>query len=110
MEEKYHLYIHPQESGNKTDVCQANLMNTKGRGLMIMQDGDYLNINALNNSQEDLDPTEDKVQFHSSDLIGKEEVYLNVDLKQTGVARIDSWDHLPLEKYRLNYKNHEYVY
>jgi beta-galactosidase len=65
-------------------------MNAKGRGLMIMQDGDYFNVNALNHSQEDLDPKEDNAQFHSGDLIGREEVYLNVDLKQTGVAEIDS--------------------
>ena len=55
-------------------------MNAKGRGLMIMQDADYLNINALNHSQEDLDPAKDKAQFHSGDLAGREEVYLNVDL------------------------------
>jgi len=90
VEEQHHPYIHPQESGNKADVRWASLMNAKGRGLMIMQDGDYLNDNALNHSQEDLDPTEDKAQFYSGDLIGREEVYLNVDLKQTGVAGIDS--------------------
>lgn len=72
-------------------------MNAKGRGLMIMQDADYLNINALNHSQEDLDPAEGKAQFHSDDLTGREEIYLNVDLQQTGVAGIDSWGHLPLE-------------
>lgn len=57
---------------------------------MIMQDADYLNINALNHSQEDLDPAEGKAQFHSDDLTGREEIYLNVDLQQTGVAGIDS--------------------
>ncbi len=110
VEDQYHPYIRPQESGNKADVRWASLINTKGRGLMIVQDADYLNVNALNHSQEDLDPAEDKAQFHSGDLIGREEIYLNVDLQQTGVAGIDSWGHLPLEKYRLNYKNYEYTY
>ena len=75
-----------------------------------MQDADYLNINAINHSTEDLDPAEDKAQYHSGDLIGREEVYLNIDLQQTGLAGIDSWSHLPLEKYRLPYKNYEYTY
>jgi beta-galactosidase len=110
VEDQYHAYIRPQESGNKTDVRWASFMNTKGRGLMIVQDADYLNVNALNHSQEDLDPAEEKAQYHSGDLIGREEIYLNVDLQQTGLAGIDSWGHLPLEKYRLNYKNYEYTY
>lgn len=110
VEDQYHAYIRPQESGNKADVRWASLTNNKGRGLMILQDTDFLNVNAINHSQEDLDPAEDKAQYHSGDLISREEVYLNIDLQQTGVAGIDSWGHLPLEKYRLNYKNYEYTY
>ena len=110
VEDQYHAYIRPQESGNKADTRWASLVNAKGRGMMIMQDADYLNINAINHSTEDLDPAEDKAQYHSGDLIGREEVYLNIDLQQTGLAGIDSWGHLPLEKYRLPYKNYEYTY
>ncbi|MES2519734.1 MAG: glycoside hydrolase family 2 TIM barrel-domain containing protein [Bacteroidota bacterium] len=110
VEDQYHAYVRPQESGNKSDIRWASLTNTKGRGLMILQDTDYLNVNALNYSQEDLDPAEDKAQYHSGDLISREDIYLNIDLQQTGVAGIDSWGHLPLEKYRLTYKNYEYTY
>ncbi|MEA5457988.1 glycoside hydrolase family 2 TIM barrel-domain containing protein [Arcicella sp. LKC2W] len=110
VEDQYHPYIRPQESGNKADVRWASLTNNKGRGLMILQDTDFLNVNAINHSQEDLDPAEDKAQYHSGDLVSREDIYLNVDLQQTGVAGIDSWGHLPLEKYRLNYKNYEYTY
>ncbi|MCU0471419.1 MAG: beta-galactosidase small subunit [Arcicella sp.] len=110
VEDQYHPYVRPQESGNKADVRWATLTNSKGKGLMIAQDTDFLNVNALNHSQEDLDPAEEKAQYHSGDLIGREEVYLNVDLQQTGLAGIDSWGHLPLEQYRLKYKNYEYTY
>jgi beta-galactosidase len=110
VEDQYHPYIRPQESGNKADTRWASLTNAKGRGLMIMQEADYLNVNAINHSTEDLDPADEKAQFHSGDLIGREEIYLNIDLQQTGLAGIDSWYHLPLEKYRLNYKNYEYAY
>ncbi len=108
--DQYHPYIRPQESGNKADVRWASLTNAKGRGLMIVSEDKLLNINAINHSQEDLDPAEDKAQYHSGDLVGREETYLNVDLQQTGLAGIDSWMHQPLEQYRLNYQGYEYSY
>jgi beta-galactosidase len=110
VESQYHPYVRPQESGNKADVRWATLTNTRGKGLMIIQDNDFLNINALNHSQEDLDPAEEKAQYHSGELVERDEIYLNIDLQQMGVGGIDSWGHLPLDKYQLPYKSYEYTY
>jgi beta-galactosidase len=110
VRDQYHPYVRPQESGNKTDVRWASLVNATGKGLMIVADDINLNINALPYSSDDLDPAPEKAQYHSGELKERDEIYLNVDLQQMGVGGINSWGELPLKTYQLPYKSYTYSY
>lgn len=110
VQKQYHPYVRPQESGNKTDVRWAELTNKRGRGIRIDFQKQLLNISVLPYAWWQLYPSSEKGQEHSELLVSDKYNHLRVDLKQMGVGGIDSWHSLPLEKYRIPYKNYTYEY
>ncbi len=110
LSEQYYPYARPQESGNKSDVRWYSLTNAKGRGLRVEFATDLLNCSALPYSLDDLDPEADKKQYHSGELVPRNEIYMHIDLQQTGVQGIDSWGSWPMEKYRISFHGYKYSY
>jgi beta-galactosidase len=110
VQEQYFPYARPQESGNKADVRWANFTDAKGKGIQIIMADSLLNVAALPYALDDLDPETNKKQYHSGELVPRNEIYLHVDLQQLGVQGIDSWGARPLEEYRLPFKNYQYSY
>jgi beta-galactosidase len=109
VDEQYFPYIRPQESGNKTDVRWLTLTDKKGNGIKIT--GNIpLEFSALPYSLDDLDPEQERNQYHSGELTKRQEIYLNVDFRQMGVAGINSWGALPLDPYCLQYDSYSYKY
>jgi beta-galactosidase len=109
VDEQYFPYVRPQESGNKTDVRWLTLTDKKGHGIKIT--GNIpLEFSALPYSLEDLDPEQERNQYHSGELTKRQEIYLNVDFRQMGVAGINSWGALPLDSYCLKYDSYSYKY
>jgi beta-galactosidase len=105
----YKGYIRPQESGNKTDVRWLSLTANDGSGLLI-EGAQPISFTAINHSTEDLDPGLTKKQQHPTDLPVRNNVYLNIDLKQRGVGGDDSWGAYPHAQYRLTDKKYSYSY
>jgi beta-galactosidase len=110
LKEQYFPYARPQESGNKTDVRWLTMSDKKGAGLKIVFADSLLNFSALPYSLDDLDPEVDKKQYHSGELTETENIFMHIDLMQTGVQGIDSWGAQPLKKYRVPFSNHQYSY
>jgi beta-galactosidase len=109
VDEQYFPYVRPQESGNKTDVRWLSLTDKKGDGIKIT--GNIpLEFSALPYSLDDLDPEIERKQYHSGELLKRNEIYLNVDFRQMGVAGIDSWGALPMKQYQLKYDSYSYKY
>jgi beta-galactosidase len=102
-------YIRPQESGYKTDVRWLTLTDKNGLGVRI-EGMQPICFSATNMRTEDLDPGLTKKQQHPTDIKLRNEVYLNVDLKQRGVGGDNSWGALPHEQYRLLDKKYSYSY
>ena len=102
-------YIRPQEGGYKTDVRWLSLTNEKGNGILI-EGVQPICFSAINNLTEDLDPGLTKKQQHPTDVKPRNNVYLNVDLKQRGVGGDNSWGALPHDPYRLLDKKYSYSY
>ncbi len=100
-------YIRPQENGNKTDVRWITLTNTNGEGIKI-EGLQPLSVKASHNSTEDLDPGLTKKQMHPCDITPRQEIFLNVDLKQRGVGGDTSWGAYPHLPYLLGEKNYCY--
>jgi beta-galactosidase len=110
VDSQYFAYARPQESGNKSDVRWVNMTNKKGKGLRFEYADSLLNFSALPYSLNDLDPEEEKKQYHSGELVPRNEIYLHIDLQQSGVQGMDSWGSMPLKEYRIPYNNQRYSY
>ena len=110
VSEQYFPYARPQESGNKSDVRWFSMTNKKGSGLRFEFAGELLNCSALPYSLDDLDPEADKKQYHSGELVARNETYLHIDLQQSGLQGMDSWGSWPLKKYQIPYANQQYSY
>jgi beta-galactosidase len=110
IREQYFPYARPQESGNKTDVRWVSFRNRNGKGLRIDYLDSLLNFSALPYHLDDLDPEQDKQQYHSGELVEREKIYVHVDLQQTGLQGIDSWGAWPLKTYMVSYHSASYSY
>lgn len=109
-DEQYFPYARPQESGNKTEVRWVRFTNGQGRGVQFGFADSLLSFSALPYSLDDLDPGEEKKQYHSGELAKRNEIYVHIDLQQTGVQGIDSWGSWPLETYRIPFASQHYSY
>ena len=110
VDQQYFPYARPQESGNKSGIRWVSLTDKKGKGLRFEMADSTLNFSALPYSLDDLDPEINKKQYHSGELIKRNEVYMHMDLNQTGVQGIDSWGAHPLPQYTLPFKELQFSY
>jgi beta-galactosidase len=110
LDHQYFPYARPQESGNKSGVRWVTLTNSKGKGLRFEMIDSTLNFSALPYSLDDLDPGVNKKQYHSGELVKRKEIYMHLDLNQTGVQGIDSWGSQPLNQYILPFRDQQYTY
>jgi beta-galactosidase len=110
VNEQYFPYARPQESGNKTEVRWVQFTDAKGKGLQFAFADSLLSFSALPYSLDDLDPEENKKQYHSGELTKRNEIYLHMDLQQSGLQGIDSWGSMPLKKYRIPFADAKYSY
>ena len=90
-----HVYVRPQENGNKTDVRWVALTNDKGTGLLAVG-LPLLSVSAWPYSMDDLEKA-----THINELPMRDFVTLNLDYKQMGVGGDDSWGARPHPEYML---------
>ncbi|MBD0296015.1 MAG: DUF4981 domain-containing protein, partial [Flavisolibacter sp.] len=109
VQEQFYPYIRPQETGNKTDIRWFRIMNGAGNGILIQSDS-LLSMSALHYLDSDLDDGDEKHQRNAGELKPRKLAQLHIDAAQMGVGGINSWGTLPLEKYRLPYKNYSYTF
>ncbi|WP_027125946.1 glycoside hydrolase family 2 [Gelidibacter mesophilus] len=107
--EQYFPYLRPQENGNKMEVRWASLTKQDGSGIRFLSDTPFF-VQALNYSEDDLHSGDERQQEHAGEIDPRKEVYVNIDGFQQGLGSINSWGLLPLEQYRLPYKDYSYSY
>jgi beta-galactosidase len=98
MNQFFHHYGDPQESGNRTGIRWARFIPSVG-GPGFRADatgGSLLSISAYPVSQDDLE-----MARHPSDLGSAETTWINIDHRQMGLGGTNSWGELPLEPYRI---------
>jgi len=100
-----HVYVRPQENGNHIDVRWVAITDRKGRGLMAIHEGQFLNTSAWPYSQDDL-----AAATHSNELPSRETITWNIDSAQRGLGGINSWGAKPLPQYRLTDANYTYEF
>ncbi len=78
----YHLYMRPQENGNRTDVRWLTINTNSGEGIKITDlSGEHINFSAWPFSQEQLERAEHIHELEVGDVIT-----VNIDSRQRGVG------------------------
>lgn len=80
VDDLYTPYVFPQENGNRTDVSWVALVDTKGTGLLAI-DQPTINFSAHRYTIDDFQKAR-----HTSDLIPRDEITLNRDHAQNGLG------------------------
>lgn len=109
VEEQFYPYIRPQETGTKTDIRWWNLLNIDGNGLQFIAEAPF-SASALNYTIESLDDGSNKDQRHSPEIEKANFTNFCIDKVQTGLACVNSWGAIPLDKYRLLYQDYEFSF
>jgi len=104
VEENIHVYVRPQENGNKTDVRWLALTDEKGTGLLAVG-MPLLSVSAWPFSMEDLENTK-----HIHELPRRDFITVNLDYKQMGVGGDNSWGARPHPEYTLPSKPYSYSF
>lgn len=103
-----HDYVRPQENGHRSDVYDVTF---DGDGLtsLTVEGAPFIGFNAEYHDLTDYD-TFDKPGTHPHDIPVTENLYVNIDYKQRGVAGTDSWMTPPLFKYTLPWRDYFYSF
>ncbi len=100
---QYVPYILPQENGNKTDTRWLALTDADGAGLLVAG-MPLMEFGVSHFSIDDLTRA-----FHTNELERREEVFLQLDLKQRGLGG-NSCGPDTLEQYRIPPGNYTFAY
>ncbi len=106
-----HLYIRPQEYGNKTDVRWMTLTDASGRGLKITARVAFdsfvpvLSVSAWPWSLDDIEAA-----AHPFELPDRDFVTVNIDCKQMGVGGDNSWGAKIHDEYTIPAKPYRYAF
>lgn len=107
--DQYFNYVRPQENGYKTDVRWFELRNPNGMGFRVSSKN-KLGFSAHHNPIEDFDQLTHQDYRHINDIVKKDGVFVNLDLKMMGVAGDDSWGARPYEEYAVPAKEYMFTF
>lgn len=109
VEEQFWGYVRPQETGTKTGVRYWSITNAAGKGLKF-EGTAPLECQALNYTEDDLQPSRDKKQYHSGDLVERPFTDLHIASRSMGIGCVNSWGAWPRSEYQMPYKDYTYTY
>ncbi len=100
-----HMYVVPQENGNRTGVRWVSFTNEDGIGLMA-RGLPLLSVSAWPYTMENLENAR-----HIHELIKTRDITVNLDYKQRGVGgSVPAVLSYPLSKYRLQARPYQYKF
>ena len=73
-------YVHPQSTGNRTEVRFCALEDRRGQGVRF-EPSKPIEVTASHSTEDDLDRAR-----HTTDLISRDEIFLNLDVAARGVG------------------------
>ena len=104
ISEPEHLYVVPQETGNKTDVRWAKFTDDKGNGFCVEGVGP-LSVSAWPCSMNDLIEAK-----HPYEIPERDFNTVNIDYKQMGVGGDNSWGYETHPEYTIPAGNYKYQF
>ncbi|TPV94021.1 MAG: DUF4981 domain-containing protein [Myxococcales bacterium FL481] len=121
VDQQFHRYARPQETGNKTDVRWISLTSERGVGLLAVGEP-TLSTSVWPFAQEDLNfkPAQRGAESasglvpipsgHGADLMVRDFVTWNLDYKQMGVGGDTSWGRPVHDPYTLPPQDYRYTF
>ena len=123
IENQFHRYIRPQETGNKTDVRWMQLQTNNGMVLQVVpNDSNFLSSSVWPFGMEELDfvPASSGTESasglvplgtkHGADIQIQNFVQWNIDLLQMGIGGDTSWGRPVHEEYTIPVKEYSYSF
>ena len=107
--DQYFNYVRPQENGYKTEVRWFELTNENGLGIHF-EGQPQVGFSALHNPLEDFDQLTHEDFRHTNDIVKKDGVFINLDLKMMGVAGDNSWGARPYKQYAVPAQDYEFQF
>ena len=109
VSELYYPYIRPQENGYRIDIRWVTFTDSKGVGIKI-SGPKLISFSAHHQYNSDFDAGQTKQQRHTTDIVKRDFVNVNIDNEQMGVGGDTSWWTRPLERYQIKAQNQSYSY
>ena len=119
VSELYYPYIRPQENGNRTDTRWLIFSDSEGKGIIIETEKTF-EFSAHHQLNDDFDGGNVKYRkqatdlkrpiMHTTDIVERPLINLNVDYKQMGVGGDNSWGRKPRKKYQIKADNYSFSY
>ncbi len=107
IDDWYFPYVRPQENGNRADVRWVALTDSAGVGLLAVG-APLLEVEAHDELPSDFESPgagyvdrDETVNRHTSDVVPRDLVFLDLDLHQLGVGGDNSWGAQTHDAYRL---------
>ncbi len=107
--EQPYAYIRAQETGTRTDLRHMTLLNSAGNGLEITASAPF-SASALHYTVESLDGGEEKTNTHFPEIAPQDLTEVCIDMKQMGLACVNSWGAIALPQYRVPYGDYKFNY
>jgi beta-galactosidase len=85
------------------------VLDAGGRGIEITAEAPF-SASALHYTIESLDEGLRKQQGHSQEVEKADLTNLCIDKVQMGLGCVDSWGHLPMQKYQVPYKDYSFTF
>ena len=109
--DQYWGYVRPQESGNKTGVRYWDMQDGVAKNLTLRFEGtEPMECCAVPYTYDDLDPSENKAQWHSGDLTPRPFVSVHIAQRQMGLGCVNSWGYWPREEYQMPCKDRSFTF
>jgi len=105
-------YVEPQETGNRTDIRWVSFTDDQGFGLKATG-MPLLNFSAWPFRMSELEHEKTPVNFghkHSAEIVPSDDITVNLDVRQMGVAGDDSWGAPVHREFSLPSSRYEYKF
>lgn len=103
VDEFFHRYVRPQETGNRSDVRWFSI--TDKSYALFVGGLPTVDFSVLPFSIEDLEKANHTNELHMQDFVS-----VNIDYKQMGLGGDNSWGALPHKEYILRAKPYHYAF
>ena len=109
VEALYFPYIRPQENGYKTETRWVDFTNKNGQGIRISAPK-LFGFSAHHQYNEDFDEGDEKNQRHTTDIVKRDFVSVNIDDAQMGVGGDTSWGATAHKQYQIKAEDKKYSF